>query len=220
VAAEDDLALAPPGLTLGQAAAIPLAGLTALQALRDRGELRPGASLLVYGASGGVGTFAVQLARRLGAQVTAVTSGRNADLVAGRGAQEVLDYERDAVEDAGPRFDVVLDAVNALPFRRARRVLVPGGIAVTVNPIAEKLAPAWLAWTRGGRKLRSVNVQPSAADLASLASAGLRPVIERSSPLAGAADAHRHSETRRTRGKLVLVVDEELARRVPEPVAA
>jgi len=211
VIAEEHLAHAPAKLPLGEAAALPMAGLTALQALRDRAELRPGAAILVYGASGGVGTMAVQIAARLGAEVTAATSARNAELVAGLGAGEVVDYQREPVEELGQRFDVVLDAVNAFPFGRSRRVLVPGGVAVTVNPIAGKLAPAWLAWTRGGRTLRSVEVQPSGADLRALAELGVRPVVERSLPLADAADAHRHSETGRTRGKLVLVVDERLA---------
>lgn len=211
---------APAGVTLGEAASVPMSGLTALQVLR-RAEVRPGHRLLVYGASGGVGTFAVQIARALGARVTAVTSARNTGLVADLGADEVLDRAGADLTAYAGRFDVVLDAVNALPFRRSRALLRPGGTAATVNPFAEKLAPDVLARTRGGRTLRSVTVRPRGADLDTLAgwlaTGQVRPVIERTYPLADADRAHRHSETGRTRGKLVLVVDEQLAGLRPEP---
>jgi NADPH:quinone reductase-like Zn-dependent oxidoreductase len=206
---------APVGLPLGDAAAVPLAGLTALQALRDRAGLTDGADLLINGASGGVGHLAVQIAVALGARVTAVTSGRNAEFVAGLGAAEVVDYQRHDPAGLGARFDVVFDAVNTLPFRRSRRLLRPGGTAVTVQPVAEKFAPDWLAWTRGGRRLRSVFVRPDGADLRTLADwierGRLRPAVEHRYPLAGAVQAHRRIETRRVRGKLLLTVDPDRA---------
>ena len=211
------LAAAPAGLPLGEAAALPLCGLTALQALARAG-LVPGDRLLVHGAAGGVGTLAVQIGQLLGAEVTAVCSASARQLVAGLGAGRVLDRERDDLAATGP-YDVVFDAVDALPFRRARRLLRPGGSAVSVNPFAEKLAPDWLAFTRGGRRLRSVLVRPDAAGLATLAGwaaeGRLRPVVERSCPLEQAVQAHERSETGRVHGKLLLVVDQALAAHVP-----
>ena len=211
------VAPAPAGLPLGQVAALPLCGLTALQALRAAG-LAPGDRLLVHGAAGGVGTLAVQIGRLLGAEVTAVCGAGGRELVAGLGAARVLDREHDDLAGSGP-YDVVLDAVNALAFRRARPSLRPGGTAVTVNPFAAKLAPDWLAFTRGGRRLRSVLVQPDAAGLDTLSAwAGqgrLRPVIERSFTLEQAAQAHERSETGRVHGKLLLVADPALAEVVP-----
>lgn len=212
VTGAEHLAAVPDGVALTDAAAVPLAGLTALQALRDRAGLRAGADLLVHGASGGVGHLAVQVGTALGARVTAVTSGRNADAVRGLGAVRVVDYEREDPAGLGPVFDVVLDGVAEFGLRRARRVLRPGGVAVTVRPVVGPLARDWLAWTRGGRRFRSVLVRPDGAGLGLLlqwvAEGRVRPLVEHL-PLADAAEAHRRIETRRTRGKLVLVVDPE-----------
>jgi len=212
---EADAALVPPNLTLSEAAAVPLAALTALQALRDKAGLRTGSHALVYGASGGVGSFAVQISKGIGARVTAVASGRNAEMVRGLGADEVLDYERDDVLAGGERYDVVFDAVNTLKFGSARRVLREGGVYVTVNPFVGGLNPGWLARFRGGRRVESVFVRPSGADLETLAAwiqAGkVRPVIDRSYGLSDAVEAHRYSETQRARGKILLLVDEDLA---------
>ena len=209
------VAPAPPGITLGEAAAVPLAALTALQALRDKAGLAPGDRVLVNGASGGVGTFAVQIARAMGAAVTAVTSGRNADLVRGLGACEVLDYTREDVTVGGTRYDVVFDAAGVHPFRRWRRVLNKGGVAVTVNPLLGNPASRLLSRVGGAKRLESLLVRPDGADLervgAWISSGDVKPVIERSHPLAEAPDAHRRIEGRRTRGKIVLVVDQKLA---------
>jgi len=214
LASAQHVARAPAGLSLAEAASLPLCGLTALQALRKAG-VQPGQRVLVYGASGGVGTLAAQIARVLGGEVTAVTSTANRELAAGLGAHQVLDYTRDDLSGLHDAFDVVFDAVNHLPFRRARRLLRPRGVALTVNPFAAVLHPGWLRRLRGGRVLRSVLARPSGADLtwlAEQAAAGsVRPVVERSYPLEQVVEAHRRSETGHARGKLVLVVDEELA---------
>ena len=211
VAAEGAVASVPPGLTLGEAAGVPLAALTALQSLRDKASLRAGGHVLVNGASGGVGTFAVQIARVLGARVTAVASGRNADLVRDLGADEVLDYTRGNVTAGEARYDAVFDAANVLAFRKVRRMLKPNGVFVTVNPFVGRLSPGWLARLREGRRIESVLVRPDGGDLekigAWIGAGEVRLVIDRSYPLAEAAEAHRYSETRRARGKLVLVVD-------------
>jgi NADPH:quinone reductase-like Zn-dependent oxidoreductase len=217
------VASVPDGLTLSEAASVPLAALTALQALRDKAGVSTGCEVLVYGASGGVGVFAVQVAAALGARVTAAASGRNQSLVESLGAAEFADYTL-GIDRLGPRFDVVFDAVDKLSFRRCRRLLRPRGVAVTVNPVAEWLALNVLAFLRGGRRLRSVLVEPRAADLELLAGwiAGgrVRPHIERSFPLAEAVDAQRLSEAGRVRGKLVLIVDGPLAGQRPRPRSA
>ncbi len=213
--AEGAVALAPPNLSLAEAAAVPLAALTALQALRDKAGLRAGNHVLINGASGGVGTFAVQIAKVMGARVTAASSGRNAGLVRGLGADEVIDYTRQDVTAGDIGYDVVLDAVNVLPVRRASRALRKGGAFVTVNPLIGMLSPGWLARFRGGRRVESVFVQPGGADLetigAWISSGKVRPVVDRTYSLSETAEAHRYSESRRARGMLVLVVDERLA---------
>lgn len=215
VATEDQVARMPRNLSFTEAAAVPLTALTALQALRDKAELQSGAHVLINGASGGVGTFAVQIAKALGAHVTAVCSGRNADFVRQLGADAVLDYTQQHVTAGEPCYDVIFDAVNTLAFRSARQALRPNGILVTVNPIAEKLSPRWLARFRGGRHLRSLLVQPSSSDLETLTTwletRRIRPIIDHCYPLLDAADAHRSSETMRARGKLVLIVDQQTA---------
>jgi NADPH:quinone reductase-like Zn-dependent oxidoreductase len=220
VASEGSVAAIPPCLTFGEAAAVPLAALTALQALRDKAGLAAGARVLVNGASGGVGTFAVQISRAIGARVTGVTSGRNADLVRGLGADEVLGYTQEDIISGEARYDVVFDAVNVLAFRRARRVLKPNGVFVTVNPFIGRLSPGWLARFRDGKRIESLLVRPDGGDLdrigAWISSGEVWPVIDRSYPLADAVEAHLYSESRRARGKIVLVVDEKLAAKKAE----
>lgn len=215
VAAQGSVAAMPPGLSLGEAAGVPLAALTALQALRDEAALAPGARVLVNGASGGVGTFAVQISRAMGARVTAAASGRNADLIRGLGADEVLDYTREDLTSGEAHYDVVLDVANVMSFRNVRRVLRPNGVFVSVNPFIGRLSPGWLSRFRDGKRIRSVLVRPDSGDLeqigAWIGAGEVRPVIDRSYPLADAVEAHRLSESRRARGKLVLVVDEKLA---------
>ncbi len=150
VVAERHVARAPHCISLAQAAAVPLAGLTALQALRDKAKLEPGQRLLINGASGGVGSFAVQIAKAMGARVTAACSGRNADLVGRLGADEVMDYTQEDVTAAGAGYDVIFDAANAHAFRQWRRTLRPGGVLVTVNPAPWNYALGRLARLTGG----------------------------------------------------------------------
>jgi len=162
----------------------------------------------------------VQVATSHNTRVTGAASGRNAEFVKALGADEFADYTI-GMDHLGPRFDVVLDAVDKLSFRRCRRLLRPRGVAVTTNPVAEWLALNFLAFLRGGRRLRSVMVEPRAADLELLggwiARGHVRPHVERSFPLAEAADAQRLSEAGHVRGKLVLIVDGALASQRPLP---
>lgn len=213
--AEAAIASMPATVTFTEAAAVPLTALTALQALRDKAELQPGMRVFIYGASGGVGTFAVQIAKAMGAHVTAACSARNIGLVQSLGADAVVDYTQYDIRTESANFDSIFDAVNMLSFRDVRHALRPGGTFVTVNPIIGMLTPAWFAYLRGGRRVKSIFVQPSGADLEMLnrwiALEQVRPIIDRTYPLADAPAAQQHSATQRVRGKLVLIVDQQQA---------
>jgi NADPH:quinone reductase-like Zn-dependent oxidoreductase len=130
---EDLLTRKPDNLSYEQTAAVPMAGVTALLALRDEGRLQPGQSVLINGASGGVGTFAVQIAKALGAKVAAVCSAANADLVRSIGADDVIDYRSQDFTRAGPRFDLMLDIAGSHPLRKSRRALNRKGTLVVVG---------------------------------------------------------------------------------------
>lgn len=212
---ERDAAHMPGNLSFVEAAGVPLAALTALQALRDQAGLQPGMHILINGASGGVGSFAVQIAKVLGARVTAACSGRNAALALELGADAVIDYTRTDITTGSAQYDVVFDAANAYPVWRWRRVLKAGGTAVSVNPGYALPPLKWPVGLSGRHRLRSLIVQPGGADLEAIggwiADGAVRPVVDRTYPLADAGAAHLHSETGRARGKIVLVVDERLA---------
>jgi NADPH:quinone reductase-like Zn-dependent oxidoreductase len=201
--------MAPASLDFPQIAATPLTALTALQALRDKAELQPGQRVLIYGASGGVGTFAVQIAQAMGATVTAVCSTRNVSMVRELGAETVIDYTTQDIASPAYReqFDVVLDAVAKLPMRQGLRVLKRGGMLVSVNPGLNNPLSKLAARLRG-RRLQAVMVKPVAEDLRSITrwieQGQVKPIIDRCWPLAEAVAAHRHSETGRAQGKIVL----------------
>jgi NADPH:quinone reductase-like Zn-dependent oxidoreductase len=202
----------PEELRFEDAAAIPCAGLTALLALRDQAKLRAGQRLLVNGAAGGVGTFAVQLGRALGATVTAVTSARNAELVASLGAERVIDYAKDDFTHLPDEYDVIFDAVAGRSFAACRGRLAPGGAYVTTLP-----GPADVGWAvasrvgvLGGQRAYVTNAlhgvsRANLAYLARLAVEGrVKPVVERVLPLVNAAKAFAESRAGHVRGKLVL----------------
>lgn len=216
-------ALAPVELTLGEAAALPLAALTALQALRDHARLIPGMRVLIHGATGGVGSHAVQVARALGATVVATARRERLDRVAALGASAVLDRE---AHDPTPalQVDAVLDAVGAHGFHRWRHIVRRGGTVVTVRPSPVRLALGWAAGPVFGRRCATVFVRPDAEDLSLLAGwvdAGmLRPVVEREFALQEVGAAHDLSEAGRVFGKLVVVVDPTLAAQCPASLVA
>ena len=135
--AADNVARVPSGLSLEEAAAVSLVALTALQALRDKAELMAGDHVLINSASGGVGSFEVQISKAMGAQVTAMCSERNIELVRGLGADEIIDYTRGDITAARPRYDVVFSAVNTLPFLRWRRALRPGAGSSRSTPCSK-----------------------------------------------------------------------------------
>ena len=215
---EATLAGMPGRLSFEQAAAVPVAALTALQGLRDKGRLRPGQRVLVNGASGGVGTFAVQVAKALGADVTAVCSTRNLEAARSLGADRVIDYTREDFTRTGRRHDLLLDVAGSRPWSACRRVLEPRGRLVLVGaPKGSRLlgplshiARVRLASLRSSQKVVFFISKSSSQDLAALAElleAGtVTASVERTYPLSEAADALRHLGEGHARGKLVVTV--------------
>ncbi|MFI9274509.1 NAD(P)-dependent alcohol dehydrogenase [Kitasatospora sp. NPDC052896] len=206
------LAFAPPGLDPVRAAALPGVGTTAITALRDQARLAAGERLLVRGASGGVGSVAVQLGRACGARVTALAGAGNLDLVRDLGADEAFDYATTGAADLGP-FDVVLDTVGT-DFAAYRRLLAPGGRMVSItfdhrHPVAS-LGYLLASAAFGPRRVRFFSGHPThqlLVDLAQLVQEGaIRPVVDTVYPLADIARAHRALEAGGVRGKIVVAV--------------
>ncbi|MFI1728042.1 NAD(P)-dependent alcohol dehydrogenase [Streptomyces acidicola] len=204
------LALAPSGLDLVQAAALPAVGTTAITALRDKARLTEGERLLVRGASGGVGSVAVQLAKAYGAHVTALAGAKHLDFVRDLGADEALDYATTGPADLG-RFDVVLDTVGTA-HPAYRRLLAPGGRMVAIAFDAENLAASLsyllVSTVFGPRRVRFFSENPTRALIAELTrlteSGAIRPVVDTVYPLAGIAAAHGSLERGGVRGKHVI----------------
>lgn len=215
--AEGSLARKPANLTFEQAAVVPVSGLAALQALRDAGGVRPGQEVLIIGASGGVGTFAVQVAKAFGGTVTGVCSARNVELVGAIGADRVIDYTKGEITSAGHRYDLIVDTAGNRPLSTLRRALTPSGTLVIVGGSGG-------SWFMGvGRTLRAFMLSPfvsqrlrpffsraTSEDLTALRelieSGRVTPVIDRTYPLSQTVDAVRHVGGRHTRGKTVVVV--------------
>jgi NADPH:quinone reductase-like Zn-dependent oxidoreductase len=208
-----NLAPKPGNLTFEEAAAIPVAGITALQALRDHGRLRPGGKVLINGAGGGVGTYLVQLAKALGAaEVTAVCGPGSVELVRASGADRVVDYSREDFTSAGGPYDLIVDNAGTRPLRTMRRLLAPDGVHVTVGHVRirlRRLAYPWLYGKLVPQTFAMFVAKMNGDDLAVLgqlaAEGKLRPAIERTYPLADTADAYRHLLGGHVRGKLVIV---------------
>ncbi|MFH9728190.1 NAD(P)-dependent alcohol dehydrogenase [Streptomyces sp. NPDC017254] len=219
-AAADKIAVKPRNLTFEQAAAVPLAGGTALKALRDLAGTRPGHRVLVNGASGGVGTFAVQMAKALGAEVTAVCSARNADLVRSLGADHVIDYAREDFTRSTTPFDTVLDLVGNRSLAECRRALTATGTLVLsgggVSEGGSLFGPMGLllkgqAVSRFvGRRVLVLTAVLDGETLAALCdlveSGAVTPAVDRTYPLSEAAEAIRYMEVDHARAKVVLTV--------------
>lgn len=214
---ERSFAPLPAGLTFEQAAAVPLAGLAALQALRDAGALRAGEQVLINGASGGVGTFAVQIAKAWGTEATGVCSARHVDLVRSLGADHVVDYTRADFTRAAARYDVILDTIGNRSVRDLRHVLGPRGILVLVGagqnrwvgPFARAIGVALRSHVTRQRLVSFFATfrTPDLLVLRDLLEAGkVRPVIDRTYPLSEAVQAIRYLETGHAGGKVVVTV--------------
>ena len=209
----------PAGLAFEQAAAVPMAGTTALRAIQQVGEVRSGHRVLVNGAGGGVGTFAVQIAAALGAEVTGVCSTRNVDLVRSIGAAHVIDYKTEDFTAGRVRYDVILDNVGNRPLRRLRQALAPTGTLVynaggsPGHLIGAVGAGVQVAVVNGfaRQRLRVLGFVQKRADLLAvtgLIEAGtLTPVLGRTYPLADTAEGLRHVEAGHARGKVVITME-------------
>ncbi len=208
-AKELKLALKPANVTFEQAAAVPVAGVTALQGLRDKGRLRPGQRVLVNGAAGGVGSFAVQIAKSLGAEVTGVCSTGGLDLVRSIGADRVLDYTREDFARGVRRYDVILDCVWTRSVSECRRVTSPGGIYVVAGaPPSRAFTMLLLSPLLRGVIIYMASIKQ--ADLVALRelmeAAHVTPAIDRCYPLSEAAAAVRHLAAGHAHGKVVITV--------------
>ena len=214
-APESRLALKPANLSFEEAAAVPMAAVTALQGLRDEGQIKPGQRVLINGASGGVGTFAVQIAKSFGAEVTAVCSPRNLDQARSIGADHVIDYTREDFTQNGQQYDLILAANGYHSLSDYRRALTPQGIYVmaggsTAQIFEAMLLGSWMSKT-GGRKMSGVSAKIDQKDLVILKEfleAGkIVPVIDRCYPLSEAAKALRYLGEEHARGKVVITVE-------------
>jgi NADPH:quinone reductase-like Zn-dependent oxidoreductase len=215
-APEKKLALKPASISFEAAAAVPVAGVTALQGLRDAGHLQAGQRVLVNGASGGVGTFAVQIAKSFGAAVTGVCSARNLDLVRSVGADHVIDYTREDFTKSGQQYDLIFDAVGNLSVGSMERALTTNGKGVvagftTMPRLFQVIALGGLVSRRGPKKIGLMGTaQMNQADLRMLGDmlqAGtIVPVIDRRYPLEQTAEAIRYLETGHARGKVIVTV--------------
>ncbi len=210
----------PANLTFEQAAAVPVSACTALQGLRDAGRVQAGQKVLVVGAGGGVGTFAVQLAKSLGAEVTGVCSTSKVDLVRSIGADDVIDYTRQDFADGPRRYDLILDTGGRRPLTALRRALTPRGTLVIVGGeggnrwsggFGRQMLRAPLLSLVVGQSFRPVNAKVNTQDLDVLRelieSGKVTPVIDRTYPLAEAPEALRYVHESRARGKVVVTVE-------------
>jgi NADPH:quinone reductase-like Zn-dependent oxidoreductase len=207
----------PAGLGFEQAAAVPTAGCTALQAIRDKANVKPGQRVLVIGAGGGVGTFAVQIAKALGAEVTAVTSPTKADLAESIGADRAIDHGRTDLTLGGPQYDAIIDVASDRSLRelgralgpRATLVLVGPGRGQLIGPVA-RVVTAAIRSRLGKQTFSPFLAKVTKDDLLALSgmidSGSIKPVIDRTYPLSEVADAVKYVEDGRARGKVVIAI--------------
>lgn len=208
---QSKLARTPQHISLTEAAAVPLAGLTALQALRGKAHLQRGQRVLVTGAAGGVGSFGVQIAKALGCTVTAVCRGSKRDAVTAIGADEVIDYQQEDFTQRPQRWDVVFDAAGTWSFRDVWRVLAPNGVMVAPRGVPGDLLPAALGAAGIGPRYTFLITQSSGQDLALLANlidqGKINPLVDRAFSIDQIQDAHRYFEEGKTRGKVVVEIE-------------
>ena len=211
---ENALVLKPADMTFEQAAAVPLAAVTALQGLRDQGQIKAGQKVLINGASGGVGTFAVQLAKSFGAEVTGVCSTGKVDMVRSLGADHVVDYTREDFTKTAQRYDLILAANGDRSIFDYQRALSPGGSYVTTGGSMTQLFQAMLLGPlmsmTGGKKMGNMLARPDQKDLTFinelLESGQVAPVIDRRYPLSEVPEAVRYLEDGHAKGKVVITV--------------
>lgn len=206
------LALKPGKISAEEAAGIPMAGLTALQGLRDHCRLSPEQKVLINGASGGVGTYAVQIAKAMGARVTGVCSSDNIQLVKDLGAERVIDYTQEDPLRSGAMYHVIFDTHGNLSFRKARKCLYDDGTIVTTLPSPESLFQIFLNKFKNRYSMKTFSVAPSHQDLEELKrlveEGRLRTVLDSTFALEDLMEAHERSQTGHARGKVVVTINE------------
>ena len=219
-APESTLVMKPDNVTFEQAASTPVAAFTALQGLRNKGRVKPGQKVLIHGAAGGVGTFAVQIAKSFGAEVTGVCSTTNVDMVRSIGADHVIDYTHEDFAKGGRRYDQILDCVGNHSLSAYRRVLTPKGMCVMVGDLSgrgaigllARLIAALVSSPFTSQKIVTFMARPNREDLATmheLMKAGtVRPVIDKRYGLSEAAQAMRYLAGKHARGKVVITLED------------
>lgn len=216
-ASAEAIALKPPAVSFAAAAAVPVAGLTALQGLRDKGKIQPGQQVLIYGAGGGVGTFAVQMAKAFGAEVTAVCGPHNVEMVRSIGADQVIDYTREDFTKLRQRYDLIAAVNGQQSMLSYRRALKPKGTCVVVGGSLTQVVQALffgpLLSKTGSKKIGFMGIaklnQQDLAVIRELLEAGkVIPVIDRCYPLRETADALRYLEEGHARGKVVITLEQ------------
>ncbi len=215
VVPESSAAIKPRNITHAEAAAVPIAGLTALQALRDLGEIQAGSKVLINGASGGVGILAVQVAKAMNAEVTGVCSAKNIEFVKSLGANFVLDYAEVDFAKQLEKYDIILDAVGTRTFGECENVLQPEGVYISTLPSFDNLAPMFLSSFMSGKKAKLIVANPNPSDLGVLRelieSDRIEPIVDRTYSLAEVAAAHIYSETGRAVGKIAIGIEEVIS---------
>ncbi|MGB2783546.1 MAG: NAD(P)-dependent alcohol dehydrogenase, partial [Atribacterota bacterium] len=205
---ENALALKPANMTFEEAAAVPQAAVVALQGLRDKGQIQPGQKVLINGASGGNGTFAVQIAKSFGAEVTGVCSTRNLDMVRSIGADQVIDYTQEDFTKSGQHYDLIFDIAAYRSILDYKRALSPRGIYVLAGGSIARMLQASMT---GGKKMTNFSAKPNQKDLIfikELLEAGkVVPFIDRRYPLSEVADAVRYYGEGHPQGKVVITVE-------------
>ncbi|NJK48977.1 NAD(P)-dependent alcohol dehydrogenase [Candidatus Gracilibacteria bacterium] len=205
------VSLKPSNLSYEQAAVVPLAATTALQALRDTGEIKKGQKVLINGAAGGVGTFAVQIAKAYETEVTAVCSAKNVELVKSLGADSVIDYTQQDFTKDTEKYDIIFDVVGKRSFSECKNNLLDRGIYITLLPSPDIILNGFLTFLIPGKKAKLFVAKANDKDLAYLKELieanKIRPIIDRIYPLSQIADAHRYSEEGRTVGKIAIAIE-------------
>lgn len=208
---EKKVTIKPVNMTFEEAAAVPLAALTALQALRDKGNISSGQNVLINGASGGVGTYAVQIAKSFGTEVTGVSSTKNLELIKSLGADKVIDYTKEDFTRTNERYDIVLDAVAKSSFSKCKRILNQRGIYISTGFSPILFVQVLLTSFFGSKKAKAVFVNLNTKDLnilGELIKVGkVKSVIDQSYPMNKTSEAHIHIENGHTKGKVVITIN-------------
>lgn len=195
----------PTQITFEEAATVPMAAVTALQAIQDKGQIQSNQNVLIYGASGGVGTWAVQIAKSFGAHVTAVCSTRNVEMIRGIGADEVIDYSKEDFSKNGKRYDLIVGANGDLALAKYKSALTPNGIYVCSGGSLKQIFGSLIF---GSKQVRGLSSKPNKKDLLFiqelLASGKIKSAIDKTFPLTELADAFRYFESGKVKGKVVI----------------